>query len=611
MNLILLQIITLASNVTAVVIISGRLDSKNKPINHLISILPLIKDDVWNLTLNIILIFYTIGTMIVVIKLFIYHIEILNKNLTTYQDIKLSSLEVDEEKLPFFFLSRNESIYNFDSKTKFAYYLIRKKILYRIKKAFFIPYDYYKTESNENIEFLQTAAAVINNNQKDYLNNYNSIPSSAVSNDIFDNKFNENFKKKNVSDDEKERNTENGKEKNLNVNFPCNQIKELITNNYNFNTNSNSYSNSEINTRNNNKLISTGNNNTKSILSQSNSKGKTQTNQKDENLINIDNFEIKKLNNENQINHEEGIKLNYIFKKIPNRKQRISKNMQKRMNQYLLNHNILNFENIIRDNSQNKDKNNIGSLHTINMQNLSSYYSNNFNDDNINLGEIHISEREKNNFNHVIKEINNNRFNNNMYNVSSCNDNENLIPRKINNYYSNRINPSPESSLKNQNKSHHIIHNKDKLQNFNLEANLNYKNENNFDKNKNIPRHFRINSNIDNLNQKNRKINSKQIGEIISQNNKNFDNLIDSNRNPFLDNNYYNFENPFNNVDENHDENRQINNQIIEKKSINDNQNNTHKSLNDKIVSIINSSGTVDDVDLSDNGKILSINFFR
>jgi hypothetical protein len=601
MNLILLQLITIASNITAVVSICFRLFSTNNlKINGLITALPLIKQDVWNLTINIILILYTIGTMIVVVKLFTYHIEILLKNLTTYQDIKLSSLDIEEKKLPYFFLTRNESILNFESKSKYFFFLFKKKVLFRIKKVFFIPYEYYKNESNENIEFLQTAVAVINKNQKDIGNNYNPVPSSALSNEIFDVKANGINTNKILTEDKRERISENTKEKNLNVNFPCNQIKELITNNYNFNSNSNSYSNSEINTKNNNKIISTVNNNTKSVsLSQSNSKDIAPLiNNNDENLIKIENFEIKNTNNDNQIKKGDIIKLDYIFKKTPNNNQRISKNMQKRMNQYLLNHNILNFENIFRDNSINKDKNNIGSLHSINRQNFSSYNSSNLNENNINLGEIHLSEREKNNLNHVLNEINYNNFNNNR----NQNNHDNLIQRYLFNNNSNKTKPSPESFQKNKNKSLHNINNHNNLKNFNLaESVILSSNYNDLDKNKNVPRHFRINSNIDNLNQKNRKIDSRKIVDSITQSNFINDNYIDSNRRELLENIGNNYELPYKNSKERFNENRETSN-LRKEKLINDIENDSKKSLNEKIISIINSSGTVDDIDISENG---------
>lgn len=534
--------------------------------------------------------------MIVVANLFSYHIEILIKNLTTYQDIKLSSLEIEEKKLSFLFQMRNESNINFESKSKYFFYLFKKKILFRIKKAFFIPYEYYRTESNENIEFLQTAVAVINNNQNNIGNNYNSVPSSALSNEIFDVKINANIKNKIISGSNKEKNSEDTKDKNLNVNFPCNQIKELITNNYNFNTNSNSYSNSDLNNKNNNKIASHGNINTKSVsLSQSNSRGMALSNKNEENLMNIDNFDVKVSDYDNKNNKHNNNKLNYIIKKMPDNHQRVSKNMQKRMNQYLLNHNILNFENIFKDNSLNKDKNNIGYLNTANRKNYSSIYSTNLNENNIHLGEIHLSEREKNNLNHVLKEMN--QFNNDNKDQVS-NENNKIIQRYLNNNYSKKINPSPDSAQKNQNKSHQNFYNYEKVKNFNFGENMQNKDFNHdFEKNKNVPRHFRINSNINNLNKKHRKMNSKQTGDSITIIN---DNIIDSNRKTAL-------ENIINNKDYNH---KNIKNKeeitISNKKdkAINnfDVENDSKKSLNDKIISIINSSGTADDIDSSENG---------
>jgi len=602
----MLQIVTIASNITAAISVCFRMfSSNNEPKNSLITSLPLIKQDGLNLTINIIMILYTIGTMIVVVKLFSYHIEILIKDLTTYQDIKYSMLELEEKKLPFFFLTRNESRINFESKAKYLFYLFKKKILFRIKKAFFIPYEYYKNESNENIEFLQTAVAVINNNQNIAAanNNYNSIPSSALSN------MNPNIKNKFFSEGQKERSSEETKDKNLNVNFPCNQIKELITNNYNFNSNSNS--NSEINSRNNNKFTLSGNLNTKSAsLSKSHSRGKAAfINNYDENFVNnIDNLQSKVINEDNQISNSNNNsnKLNYLINKIPHNNKKVSKNMQKRMNQFLLNHNILNFENILGDYSVNKDKNNlVGSLNSINRQNFSSIYSSNLNENNINLGEIHLSEREKNNLNHVLNE-NNHYSNKDKIPL----ENNKLIQRYLynNNHFNSKINnPSTDTAAKN-----HSDGNYEELKKFNLNENGAFHKENQiaFDKNKNVPRHFRINSNIENLNQMHLNTNLRQTGEIVTQSNifcyNNHNNNFDSNRNALSGNVCvvnHNNNNPNDILKNNRPKGiKEASDLILIERSFNEVENNSKKSLNEKIISIINSSGTVDDIDLSENG---------
>lgn len=514
--------------------------------------------------------------------------------MTTYQDIKLSSLEVEDKKLPHFFFTRNEAMMNFESKITYFFYMFKKKILYKIQKTFFVPYEFYKNETTDNIQFLQTAAAVIQN--ANISNNYNSVPSSAVSNEIFDIKINKNIKNKILSQKNRDRNSEDDRDKNLNINFPCNQIKELITNNYNYNTHSNSLSNSENNTNNNKKSLNGNNINTKSVsLSKSNSRSRTIINNED-NVRNINAYEIKN-RVEDQNNNFENIDIIKNYSR--NDYYRVSKNMQKRMNQYLLNHNILNIENIFRDQNSWKKDRNTGSVHTLNRQTYSFYYSGNVNENNINLGEIHLSEREKNNLNHVFNEfkITNKKNKRNVLN------NENYFMDEKNHNYSviKKSEYKQENSHLNKNKMVQdidIYNNSDKLDKYSGNSDINKK-FNDFDKNKKIPRHFKINSNLDSLNQKHLKDVSRDTGRSNKNNIEN-ENIIDSNRRTLLDNS--NSKDILPSIFKDRNNYNQINLENNEK-NINELANESKKSLSEKIISIINSSGTVDDLDLSENGN--------
>ncbi len=590
-NLIILQITSLISNIISVVSIGLRLTDKEKKINeNYISSLPLIKNDGWNLTVNVILILYTIVTIFVVFKLYSYHVEILIKNLTTYQDIKMSSLEIEENKLPHFFLTKNESLINFQSKIRFYFFIFKKKILFKIKKSFFVPYEFYKNETNENFDFLITAAAaVINNNQNNLANKYNSIPTSALSNEVIDARINKNIRNKILSDTFGERIIEDNNEKNLNVNFPCNQIKELINNNYNFITNSHSNSNSENNTRYNNRLSFHGNINTRSLsISRANSEGRAMMNNEynrnsnnNEIIINNNDYNTGTMNNNN----------NLLYKKIP-KNNYTSKNMQKRMNQYLLNHNILNLENIFLDqNSIHKDRN-LQSVNSLNRQTFSSYYSSNINENNINLGEIHLSEREKNAFNHVLREMNIINTNNQIIDPNK----ENPIKD-----YFKMIGGETVFTDKINNKSFQEVYrlSKENLQ-LNKEDNKIKHNYNDSDKVKRIPRQFRINSNIDYLNQKHGRENSKQTIET-NQSNAYYENNIDSHRKILLNHIDNNDENLNSGISPKANQRKFYQNQVNKISVLFEND--SKKSLNEKIISIINSSGTVDDVDLSEMGN--------
>ena len=117
-NLIFLEIITILSNILAIILITLRIFNKDNQtyladVDKLNQTFPLIKNDVWNLLINVILLIYCFCTMFVICKLFFYHMDIVFKNLTTYQDIKISSLGIDETKLPFNFVTNNSAAYLF------------------------------------------------------------------------------------------------------------------------------------------------------------------------------------------------------------------------------------------------------------------------------------------------------------------------------------------------------------------------------------------------------------------------------------------------------------------------------------------------------------------
>lgn len=408
MNTILLQLVSILSNILAIIYICLRLNSQNENNNNNISSLPFIKNDGCNLALNVILIIYCISTLVFVLKLFIYHLEILMKNLTTYQDIKLSSQGLNYHQLPYNIFTRLEKQINFPSQLKFMFYLFKKKILFRANKKYFIPFEFYKLETNENFEFLQTAVVGNNNLNQKNGNIYNSVPSSAFSNEIFDVRINANMKNKILAEAYYHKELKDHQENNLNLNFPCNQIKEHITNHYNHNTNSYSYSNTDNQIKNNGQISAIQKNmilNTVSnSLSNSNSKGKN-IGFLDYNEEDIHN--INSLSNFNQNNQN-------IFKDNSNLQQKINKslnnisnkNINKRMNKYLINNKIISVDNLFKEQLPlGKYRRNIGPLSSNNQQKFSYHFSSNTQESNIQLGEIHLSEREKNNLNHLIKDI--------------------------------------------------------------------------------------------------------------------------------------------------------------------------------------------------------------
>ena len=79
--------------------------NKNSNENFFEENLPLFKYEELNITINILILLISISTGIFVAKLFLYHSQILMKNLTTYQDIKMSA-DLPEDKIAPFLYSQ-------------------------------------------------------------------------------------------------------------------------------------------------------------------------------------------------------------------------------------------------------------------------------------------------------------------------------------------------------------------------------------------------------------------------------------------------------------------------------------------------------------------------
>ena len=123
-----------------------------------------------------------------------------------------------------------------------------------------------------------------------------------------------------------------------------------------------------------------------------------------------------------------------------------------------------------------------------------------------------------------------------------------------------------------------------KYDQFKTNNNINFENTKNpildsADQNKKIPRLFKTNSNITELNKIH---NLKTNNEISFTNNEN--NFINNQEDRIFFDNYDSIENS---------------------KGISDY---SKKSINEKIISIINSSGNVDEYEMSENGKYIKIN---
>jgi hypothetical protein len=201
--------------------------------NHL----PLFKSEGLNISINLFTLSITIVSGIFVTKLFVYHSNILFKNLTTYQDIKMSINASANKINPFFIFTRIENRMNFLTNFKHFIFLFRKKILFKFKKPYFIPYEYYnndyKLEKNENFDFIQTNMIgtnydlVVNVKEK---NNYNNNKNDNYNNNNNNNKYNTN--KINNSNSKKSYNDYN----NI-TNYNKNKIK--LENNLSLNSNSN------------------------------------------------------------------------------------------------------------------------------------------------------------------------------------------------------------------------------------------------------------------------------------------------------------------------------------------------------------------------------------
>ena len=78
-------------------------------------------------------------------------------NLTTYQDIKMSADLPENAIPPYFIFTRPESRINFATNFEHFTFLFKRKILFRIIKPYFVPYENYQLKTNENLDFNQIA----------------------------------------------------------------------------------------------------------------------------------------------------------------------------------------------------------------------------------------------------------------------------------------------------------------------------------------------------------------------------------------------------------------------------------------------------------------------
>ena len=285
-------------------------------------------------------------------------------------------------------------------------------------------------------------------------------------------------------------------------------------------------------------------------------------------VLNVNNLirENQELNN-----YSYNLRKNILFKN--NSKK--NKNSQKRINKYIINQSMKN-DFASKDHLSSKEKARIVSLSS-NRQIFSSNHSSNIPENyNNQVFENQITERKKiSNLNlNQDKNIKNNENINKIINFEDI-----YLKESINNLRNSNKKKILISSILENEENAEI-----KYDQFKTNNNINFENTKNpildsADQNKKIPRLFKTNSNITELNKIH---NLKTNNEISFTNNEN--NFINNQEDRIFFDNYDSIENS---------------------KGISDY---SKKSINEKIISIINSSGNVDEYEMSENGKYIKIN---